>query len=265
MTWLKKLRKRWGYYFKTSYPQLEQIFALDTLFVRTKKPIMNKNKIIVIIILAVVAAGLIYLGSRFRAQIHGPSAAGAQPALQGRPLPQLSTAAQRVASYTPSGGDIKYRIVQKPVIGADAASGWDLYTSQEYGFSFIFPPADKILDNTESLGYQLPPSQAYKGSRDTFQIIMQGQNNSYFLLLMDDPDFSVASTTVTASSTATVNGLKMSKEILSSQETQYQSSQIIVYSFVKSGHSFVWYGTFEAKDFESINDFESMAESTTFK
>jgi hypothetical protein len=217
-----------------------------------------------IIILAVIAAGLIYLGAKFRAQIHSPSA-GPKLSLEGRPLPPLSTAAQRVASYTPANGDIKYRIVQAPILGTDAASGWNLYTSQEYGFSFIFPPAAKILDNTESLGYQLPPSQAYKGSRDTFQIVMQGQNNAYFLLLMDDPDFQVASTTVTASSTVTVNGVKMAKDILTSQEAQYKSSQILVYTFIKSGHGFIWYGTFDVKDFASINDFESMVESTKFK
>jgi hypothetical protein len=223
----------------------------------------SRKKILAIVILAVVAALVIFLSVRKRNQT-SPQADNSQLSLSGRPLPELSTAQKRINAYTPANGDLKYRIAQKPVITIDAVTGWNLYISKEYGFSFSFPPAVKILDNTESLGYQLPPNLSYKGSRDSFQIVMQGKTNSYFLLLMDDLSFNVPNATVTASSTLTINDIKVAKEILTSGDPAFSSSQIIDYSFEKNGHGYIWYGTFDSKDFESINDFQSMAESMKF-
>ncbi len=231
---------------------------------KQKKTNLQK-KIIAIATLTVIAAVVIYI---YAAKNHNTSvveSSGNTVSLSGRPLPDISTAQKRIASYTPQNGDIKYRIAQQPLIAAATSTpGWNLYTSNEYGFTFIFPSAAKILDNTEALGYQLPPSQNYKGSRDSFQIIMQGKNNAVFLLFMNDPDFGVASTTVTASSTLTISGLKATKQILKSTDPAFSASQIIVYSFAEDNHKFIWYGTFDAKDYESINEFQSIAESTKF-
>ncbi len=234
--------------------------------VQIKKPFINKkqNKILTIIVLAVVAGILVFLAARDGEGIKNENP-NVQIGLKGRPVPELSTTQQRIDSYTPAKGEIKYRIVPKPIIGLDPESGWNLYTSTDYGFSFTYPLETKILDNTEALGYQLPANLSYKGSRDTFQIVMQGKNNSYFMLLMNDLNFGVASTTVTASSTVSVNGLKMLKEIWDSTDTQFKTSQIITYSFEKDSRGYIWYGTFDNKDFESINDFQSIVTSTSFK
>ncbi len=223
-----------------------------------------KKHFIVIIVLAAAVCVLVYFATKAKTQTQKETP-NVQLGLKGRPVPELSTTQQRIDSYTPARGEIKYRIVPKPVIGTDLESGWNLYTSTDYGFSFTFPPETKILDNTEALGYQLPSNLSYKGSRDTFQIVMQGKNNSYFILLMNDLNFGVASTTVTASSTVSANNIKMLKQIWDSTDTQFKSSQIITYSFEKDSRGYIWYGTFDDKDFESINDFQSIVTSTKFK
>ncbi len=181
-----------------------------------------------------------------------------------RPLPELTTASSRLASYTPEKGDIKYRLVPKGTIVKDAGTGWNIYASKEYGFSFTYP-ADTQLESTESLGYQLPPQQAYKNSRDNFEIKITNQRNAFFILFMNPPNFLVPSTTEVSKTVGKNTGFAFTKQILQSQISKYSSSQIIVYSFEKNNRKFIWYGTFDQNDFESINQFESVFSSTKFK
>ena len=222
------------------------------------------NKFRAIILLVIVAALAIYFYAAKRGK-NSYTQANSIFQIGGRPLPDISTAQKRVNSYEPDKGDFKYRIVPKPVITTDQTADWNLYTSTEYGFSFSFPQTLKILDNTESLGYQLPPNQAFKGSRDNFQIIMQGKNNSYFLLFLNTPNAQVVSNKATATSTLTISGIKTLKQIFSNTDPAFSSSEVITYNQQQGNHNYLWYGAFDAKDFESINDFESMVTSMKFK
>ncbi len=220
-----------------------------------------KNRIRAIAILTLLAAAVVYFNSK---RIHTLVQRVEYLQPTNRPLPMLSTPKQRLDSYTPQRGDIKYRVVPPPVISTDTTTQWSLYTSRDYGFSFIFPPDSKI-DSTEQLGYQLPPNQAYKGSRDNFQIEITNNKSAYYLLFLNYPNFSVANTTTTASSVLTNNGIKMTKKILASTNPDFASSQIIEYDFEKNSKKFIWYGTFDSQDFESINNFESVVQSMKFQ
>ena len=220
-----------------------------------------KNRIKAILILALLAAIVLYFNSK-RISNLAETVKYSQPT--NRPLPILTTPKQRLDSYQPARGDIKYRVVPFPVISTDAATNWNLYTGRDYGFSFIFPPETK-METTEQIGYQLPPNQAYKGSRDNFEIKMTNAKSAYYLLFLNYPNFSVADTKVTATSTVTTNGLKMVKKILESANPDFASSEIIEYDFEKDNKKFIWYGTFDAEDFESINNFESIVGSMKFQ
>ena len=221
-----------------------------------------KNKVIAIIILAVVASIAIYADNR-----HGDSTVPADSNSSGatihQPLPPLTSAQQRVSSYTPQPGDLKYRQILKPEIGPDQTPSWNLYTSREYGFIFIYP-ASTTLVSTEDLGYQLPPNEAYKGSRDNFQIEITNRRNAVYLLFLNNPNFTLQEATSTSLTTALVNGITMTKEILTSTDPEFLASEMITYKFEKNKRQFIWYGAFDAKDFESINDFLSVVNSTTF-
>ncbi len=221
-----------------------------------------KQKIIVISVLVVIAGAAVYFYSGQKSEYWNTYSDAAQSS--SRPLPELTSAKKRLDSYTPARGDIKYRVVPKPVVSTDPNTGWNLYTSKDYGFSFIFPP-NAPIESTESLGYQLPSSQAYKGSRDNFEIkITNKEVGAYYLLFLNYPNFQVSNTTTTAQSLQTISGLSMVKKILQSTNPSFSSSQIITYTFEKSGRSYIWYGTFDSKDFESINNFESIVGSMRF-
>lgn len=222
-----------------------------------------KRKLFAIGMLCIVATLVLF--ARERQKLHAaPTVTRQNTQPQDMPLPPLSTPEQRLSSYQPQKWDIKYRIVRPPVIASSTLPGWGLYTSAEYGFHFTFPE-DAQLSSTEDLGYQLPPNEAYEGSRDTFQIIIKNQRDAYFILFMNDPNFAVASTTVMAKTTQTINGLSMNKQILQSTEPQFRADEIIVYTFEHANKQFIWYGVSESKDVESINDFESIVQSMQFE
>ncbi len=208
-----------------------------------------------------IAIAAVYFNFRFRAGYGGSFADRLQP--ENRPLPVLTSPKKRLDSYTPQRGDIKYRVVPKPVISTDPNSNWSLYTSRDYGFSFIFPP-NTAIESTESLGYQLPPNLAFKGSRDNFEIKMSNKSGAYFLFFLNYPNFKVENTTTTAQTIFTIAGAKGNKIIMQSTDPKYASSQIIMFNFEKNGKSFIWYGAFDSQDYESINNFQSIVDSTKF-
>ena len=220
----------------------------------------HKNKLYAIGILLLIAVAVLFANHRYRPLFNNYPKADA-PATQ--PLPPLSDAGSRQQSYVPARGDIKYRVVAKPVVSVDQATAWNIYTSQEYGFSFIFP-TDYTLNSTEALGYQLPPNQAYKGSRDNFQIIMTNARAGYAILLMNSPDFAVPTATSTSDTTISANGLSFRKQIYQSLDPNFKNSEILVFQFEKNNKKFIWYGAFNNSDFESINEFQSMVTSTKF-
>lgn len=220
-----------------------------------------KQKLIAIGILTVLAAVAIYFNSKIKLVSLVRTEISLQPS--DRPLPLLTSPEQRVNSYTPSYGDFKYRLVQRPVVSQDPTTHWNLYESREYGFSFTFPPDTRIA-STESLGYQLPPTQAYHGSRDNFEIKMVNPREAYFLLFLNYPNFHIDNSTTTSQTTVNVNNLKMTKQIMQSTDPKFSGSEIIEYGFDQTGRHYIWYGTFDAQDFESINDFQSIVQSLKF-
>lgn len=210
--------------------------------------------------LAIVAAILIVVAIRIQPFSHNKLTKGEPP----RPLPELTSATARLASYTPAKGDLKYRIVPKPTISTDPQNNWNIYTSKEYGFSFSYPH-DTQIESTETLGYQLPPKDAYKGSRDTFEIKITNKRGAYFVLFMNNPNTTVASSTIVSTTKEKNTELDLTKQILESTNPKYSSSDIIEYAFEKKNKKFLWYGTFDEKDFESINEFQSIVQSMKFK
>ena len=82
---------------------------------------------------------------------------------------------------------------------------------------------------------------------------------------MNNPELSLASTTITSTTSEKSGALTLVKDILKSENPKYASSEIITYGFEKSNKKFVWYGTFDEKDFQSINEFQSMVQSMKFK
>lgn len=214
----------------------------------------------IITVLALVAVILIVVAIRIKPYSNAKLAKGEPP----RPLPELTTATSRLASYTAAKGDIKYRVIPKPTQSIDEQTGWNLYTSKEYGFSFTYPLETQI-ESTETLGYQLPPKDAFKGSRDNFEIKITNKRAAFFILFMNNPTFSVASTTVTSTTTEKNGAIQFTKQILKSENPKYSSSDIITYSFEKNNKKFIWYGTFSNEDFQSINEFQSIVKSMKFK
>lgn len=221
---------------------------------------LKKHSHKVIIVLAIVAVILIVVAIRIKPFSSARLAKGEPP----RPLPELTTATSRLASYTAAKGDIKYRVVPKPTQSIDEQTGWNQYSSKEYGFSFIYPLETQI-ESTETLGYQLPPKDAFKGSRDNFEIKITNKRGAFFILFMNSPSFSVASTTITSTTPEKNGAIQLTKQILKSENPKYSSSEIITYSFEKNNKKFVWYGTFDDEDFESINQFQSIVKSMKFK
>ena len=179
------------------------------------------------------------------------------------PVPEGFSLQKRNA-YKVQKGEIKYRVVTKPSFTVDPLTKWNIYTSNEYGFTFTFPPSLEIK-STEALGFQLPPDKAFKGSRDSLEIAVTKPGVSADLLYMNYTDFQVGtSTALTAETSFTNNGFIYSKKIYSDPSAQAQSNEIIVYKTEYAKKSYIWYGVMSDKDFESINDFESIVRSFKF-
>ena len=238
---------------------------MESWYTTVKKPVGKtklftmRNKIITIAVLTLLAGTALW----FKSHQAIPKDLEITTTPINRPLPVLSTATKRRQSYEPVRGDVKYRVVPKPLLGTDFKTGWNTYTSKEYNFSFTYPKTTH-LDTTEGLGYQLPPADAIHGSRDTFQIEISNPKSAFFLLFMNDKNATLPPATTTSQTILNANGISMQKKIMQSTEEKFASSEIIVYTFEKNNKLFMWYGTFDAQDFASINEFESVVASTIF-
>lgn len=213
------------------------------------------KKVILVIIFGLACFGMLSWHYRNTASLETQIQQNTQP------VPDSISLEQRTQLKYPK-GDVKYRVVYKPVVTIDSETGWDLYQSREYGFTFVYPP-EMTIDSTESLGFQLPKELAYKGSRDNFEITLSKKNGAVFFMYLNNPEFS-ATGTLTSTTTVTSNGLTYTKEIYAGTDSGKNTSEIITYRTAKNSYSFAWYGAMNEKDVESINQFESVVTSFKF-
>ncbi len=178
------------------------------------------------------------------------------------PLPQTITIQDRTSFKYPP-GDINYRVVRKPVTTRDMQTGWNTYTSPEYGFTFSVP-VDTQVTSTENLGFQLPKELAYKGSRDNFEVSMVNTSGAVFYLFMNNTKFRPPNGTLISTSTTVSNGITYDKQIMTAVGGGGMD-EIIVYKTERNKNQYIWYAAMGEHDWQSINEFESIVDSFKFQ